>query len=498
MPAICDTYNEKVDILNIRVLVILNFSFYTIMKKYFVLIGLLFSLIFSVNAQRSRQRNRSREREALQEFIREKNSNFNNSYNYAKEYFKNNNILKDTLLNTSNPKRLICLKDNSPLYYHCHNLSEGVYIGINAFYDSTLWHNQILGQHQLVGVWDGGHVFSDHVEFVDDSISRVHIEETVQYANHATHVGGTIAAKGENQEAKGMAPGTELYSANYLNDIAEVALEADQQNIILSNHSYGPVAGWSYNSNGDIWYWFGASDSKEDYKFGFYGEMSQDIDELCSLLPYHSMVVSACNDWKEDPENQPVTHKVWVGKWKNSNVVRELDGGFDGYDCIGMNGAAKNVITVGSVNVNKDEVIETSFSSSGPTDDGRIKPDVVSPGISVLSSIAESKDAYGNYSGTSMSAAIVPGGVTQLNELQYQFQPGVNLLASSLKGVLIHSAKNVTGNIGPSYKYGWGLVDFDKAHDLLEDNILSGGEIITESTVNSSETFTKTINVNDG
>ncbi len=467
------------------------------MKHSFILIGLLFVLVSPAIAQRSRERNRSKEREALHEFIEEKNSNFLKRYNSAIRYFEKNNILKDTLLNVSNPKRLIRFQDNYPLYYHSHNLSEGIFIGINTFYDSTLWHDEILGQHQLIGIWDGGHVLADHVEFVDDGISRVHIEETNHFANHASHVGGTIIAKGDNPEAKGMAPEAELYSANYLNDIAEVAIAADEQNIFLSNHSYGPVSGWSYNSDEDIWYWYGAYDSKEDYKFGFYGEISEGIDELCYLFPYYSMVVSAGNDWKEGPESQPVTHKVWDSKWKNSNIVRELDGGSDGYDCIGMNGTAKNVITVGSVNVTDDGVLETSFSSCGPTDDGRIKPDIVAPGISVLSSLADSVNAYGYYSGTSMSAAFITGGVAQLNELQYQFQPGVNLLASSLKGLLIHTAKNMNGKIGPCFKTGWGMVDFDSAHELLEDNILSGGEIITESSLDKSELFTKTISIKE-
>ncbi len=468
--------------------------FIQIMKRFCVLFGfILFVGIVSISQN-------SVERRLFYEFINSKNSNFNDQYHYAKRYFEQNNILTDTLIDVNNPKQLIRFEGNCPLYNHSHNLSEGIFIGINTFYISSSWHDDILGQHQLIGIWDIGHVFAEHIEFMEDNESRVLIEETNRFANHSTHVGGTIIAKGITQEAKGMAPEAKLYSSDYYNDVAEVALAVDEKNITLSNHSYGLTCGWSFNSNEDIWYWYGntAINNDEDYKFGFYAEESASRDKLCSLLPYYCMVVSAGNDFLEGPDSQPVTHKIWEGKWKNSNVVRELDGGPDGYDCLSRNGVAKNVITVGGIMIEDDEVLEASYSSCGPTDDGRIKPDIVAPGTGIFSSLADSEDAYGYYSGTSMSAAFVTGGIALLDELHYQFQPGVNFLSSSIKGLLIHSAKNISGNLGPNYKSGWGLVDFDKAHQLLEDNILSGGEIITEYSIDVNETYTKIIKVKEG
>ncbi len=441
------------------------------------------------------QRNKS-----LQNYLQRKNTEFNLSHNSAIEYFKQFDILGDTLLDSYFPKRLIYFANGTPLYFHSHNLAEGTITGINSFYPISDWHCNILGQHQLVGIWDAGHIFDQHIEFVDDNISRIIIDENINYKNHATHVGGTIAAKGENSEAKGMAPESRLYSADYINDIVEVGLAFDEQNIILSNHSYGPVSGWNYNTDEEVWYWYGSIgiDVFEDYKFGFYGDISANIDELCALLPTYKMIVSAGNDLCEGPEYQPVTHKVWEGKWKNSNVIRDIDGGEDGYDCLGMNGVAKNVITVGSVVTEEDDFYVSSFSSYGPTDDGRIKPDVVAPGVNVFSCIATDESSYGYYSGTSMSAAVVSGGIALLDELQYQFQPGVELLSSTIKGLLIHSATNISETKGPNYKTGWGMVDFDKAHQLLEDNILSGGEVITEASVLKGNIFSKSISVNEG
>ena len=203
-----------------------------------------------------------------------------------------------------------------------------------------------------------------------------------------------------------------------------MAYASENFDINLSNHSYGLVSGWNYNSDEEIWVLVLVIPELIQMKIislVFYGSTTASIDELCSLLPDYTMVISAGNDLHEGPEEQPVTHKVWLGKWKNSNEVRDIDGGEEGYDCIGINGVAKNVITVGSVDYEQDPNVLTSFSSCGPTDDGRIKPDIVAPGISVFSSIASGENAYAYYSGTSMSAAVVTGGVTLLDELQYQF-----------------------------------------------------------------------------
>ena len=72
--------------------------------------------------------------------------------------------------------------------------------------------------------------------------------------------------------------------------------------------------------------------------------------------------------------------------WVSSTAYREPDGGTDGYDCIGNRGVAKNILTVGAV---KDipagystpaDVIIEDYSGWGPTDDGRIKPDIVANG----------------------------------------------------------------------------------------------------------------------
>jgi hypothetical protein len=85
------------------------------------------------------------------------------------------------------------------------------------------------------------------------------------------------------------------------------------------------------------------------------------------------------------------------------------DGGANGFDCLPQSQVAKNTLIVGAVNdvtidpYGNADVSAASFSSSGPTDDGRVKPDVVANGVALTSSVASGDTAYASFSGTSTS-----------------------------------------------------------------------------------------------
>jgi hypothetical protein len=154
------------------------------------------------------------------------------------------------------------------------------------------------------------------------------------------------------------------------------------------------------------------------------------------------------------------------------------------FNTISSPATAKNPIVVGSIDsdlypASLDPI--SSFSSFGPTDDGRIKPDLVAPGAhntaEGINSTA-SNDGYLQMSGTSMAAPLV-GGIVALMEQGWEqktpnnsFEP--HLFPHTAKAILIHTAKDL-GNPGPDYKYGWGLVDGKKAIDLIVDSTLVDG-----------------------
>ena len=151
--------------------------------------------------------------------------------------------------------------------------------------------------------------------------------------------------------------------------------------------------------------------------------------------------------------------------------------GGTGYDIIGSWGTAKNILTVGAVNdvngyTNPGGVRMSSFSGWGPTDDGRIKPDIVGNGVSVLSAGSSAPDAYSVLQGTSMSAPGVAGSMLLLQQMYSRLHRGDFMYSSTLKALVIHTAFEAGTANGPDYSFGWGLMNTEGAanHILLQDS----------------------------
>ncbi|MEI8244006.1 MAG: S8 family serine peptidase, partial [bacterium] len=152
--------------------------------------------------------------------------------------------------------------------------------------------------------------------------------------------------------------------------------------------------------------------------------------------------------------------------------------GYDngGFDTIGGDGTAKNILTVGAVNDAVSVGVRSvaaatmsSFSCWGPADDGRIKPDVVGNGVNLCSSLGSGDTSYGWMSGTSMATPNVCGSAVLLTDYYGVLFPGQYMRASTLKGLIIHTADDL-GNAGPDYKYGWGLMNTKAAADLIKSH----------------------------
>lgn len=336
-----------------------------------------------------------------------------------------------------------------------------------------------------LGIWDGGAVLSTHQEFG----SRVVQQDNVTTTDvHATHVAGTMVASGVSAQARGMSFGASLKAWDFNNDVSEMTVAANS--LAISNHSYGFQAGWVFNGTNNRWAWYGNTSvsENEDYKFGFYDSNAQAWDKIANAAPNYLIVKSAGNNRDETGPPPGAYYFLGTSTRDSSNVVRSKN---DSYDCLSTTSTAKNILTVGAINgtggippAQPTDIKISSFSSWGPTDDGRIKPDLVAVGVNLFSTSNSSATGYAVLSGTSMSSPQTSGSILLLQELYASLNGGQLMKSSTLKGLALHSADDV-GNAGPDYVYGWGILNMekaakvilnaDKSYALTERNLANGG-----------------------
>jgi len=135
-------------------------------------------------------------------------------------------------------------------------------------------------------------------------------------------------------------------------------------------------------------------------------------------------------------------------------------------------GIAKNVLTVGATRNGTAANAIASFSSRGPTQDGRLKPTVMAPGESLYSATRTGTNTYSSMSGTSMATPAVSGAVGLLRcYLQEGYYPTGEpveenrldyISAALLRSMAIASADpNIGSYTPPDNNIGWGRIDVD-------------------------------------
>lgn len=347
-------------------------------------------------------------------------------------------------------KILYDFRGDQPIYRKTLNADAAISSAANLVYPAPY---SLNGSGITVGVWDAAWVRSTHREMtgrVTQSDGAGSIDD------HATHVAGTIAASGVTPAAKGMAPSARINSYDWNNDYTEMtaagaAVASDTNKLAISNHSYGadPVT---------------ASD------MGVYTTDAETIDTFLVGLPYYLPF------WAAGNEQDSLTAK-------------------SGYQSITYYALSKNIITVGAVqdavsgtNRSIAAAAMTTFSSWGPSDDGRIKPDVVANGEGVYSTISTGDAAYDSYNGTSMATPSAAGSAALLVQRYAREFSNRFMRASTLKALLIHTADDL-GTAGPDYKFGWGLINTKSAADvILAHKNNPGAPKLIESNVTSTAT----------
>lgn len=348
---------------------------------------------------------------------------------------------------------LMWLDDNGkPVYYETDNLNAAKTVSTDDVWPGGSAGFSLEGNGMIAGEWDEDAVRSTHQELTGRIIQQ---DGETTLSDHSTHVAGTILASGVDANAHGMAPKATLHAYDWDNDDSEMA-NAASNGLLISNHSYGSSVGWYFF--GLLWAGDESISSQEDYKFGFYNDEAARRDSIAYNAPYYLIMKSAGNN---------------RGEGSNSNG-HEVDGGADGYDCLGPETTAKNILVVGAVDdipngyTQPSDVVMSSFSGWGPTDDGRIKPDLVANGIGVYSSISTGDADYDSYDGTSMATPNATGSLLLMQEHYHTLSGGSYMKAATLKALAIHTADEAGTADGPDYKFGWGLLNTRKAVALID------------------------------
>jgi hypothetical protein len=276
----------------------------------------------------------------------------------------------------------------------------------------------------------------------DDGIVGPHIDFQGRIDNngasgsggtHGDGVSGIMAGAGNlNPSMRGMAANSDLYVVNYQANFL------DSETVTLINNGDVQITNSSY-SNGCN---------------GGYTSITQTVDAQTRNIP-------------------SLLHVFSAGNSNNNNCG--YGAGNQWGNITGGHKQGKNVIA--TANVFFDGSLVNS-SSRGPAHDGRIKPDIAANGQNQNSTTENNQ--YQSFGGTSGAAPGIAGISAQLYEAYGDLNGGALPPSALIKAALLNTA-NEAGNIGPDYKFGWGIVNGLRAGMLIEDgrylsdNISQGG-----------------------
>lgn len=354
-------------------------------------------------------------------------------------------------------------KNDRPVYYQSRS-NAGLAKSIKT---DKLWKNgglsldlqgqgmEVNANRARLGVFEPSPVRTSHQEFGGRATTRDNPKFTTSDGGteHATHVTGTMIASGVEVNAKGMANAANIDCYEVQTSEYEEIYTAGKEGMLVSNHSYGP----QYDNT--------------KVTLGVYSDECNLYDSISYVNPNH-LQFQACGNDRDDVSN--ITYDILVGGTISKNVAS-----IGAVEILGAGGYT------GPASVKMSD-----FSSYGPTDDGRIKPDFCAPGVQIYSSISTDDKSYKLEDGTSMAS---PGSAGSMFLLQqhYNNKNSKFMRSATLKGLGIHTADECGTDPGPDYSYGWGLLNMEKAVEVIDNK--NNEHYMEEATLNSGATYTHDI-----
>ena len=294
--------------------------------------------------------------------------------------------------------------------------------------------SELNGSGITVAVADSG-IDQDH----GDMNGRItHVESMTwgdsstedRHSGHGTHVACTVLGDGSRGGYAGVAPKAELYFQ---------AMEDDSTGQ-FSGASVDYMLRTAYNA--DVQIHTNSWGSQGDH--GRYTTSAADVDSRTSQYDQF---------------------------WSYDGFTVLYSAGNDGNTGLTPPATAKNSIAVANHHNRGGSAPDTisQTSSKGPTDDGRIKPDLAAPGSWVRSCLSQdAQDTGGNswkstwyieYSGTSMAAPNAAGASALVHEYLTEIAGRPSPQGSLVKALLVLGAEDMGSRDIPNDSEGWGRIN---------------------------------------
>jgi len=188
---------------------------------------------------------------------------------------------------------------------------------------------------------------------------------------------------------------------------------------------------------------------------------AEGADILTSSLTYH-----AWYRWRDlDGRTAVATRAANLALTRGLLIVNAIGNEGPKEGSVGAPADAPAAVSVGAVN---SAGVLAGFSSVGPTYDRRVKPDVVAPGVGVITAVARTYDRYAPLNGTSLAAPLVAGCAALVLSAHPDWGPEM------VRDAIAMSASRADR---PDNQYGWGIVN---ARDAVLYPLIEGK--VTDST----------------